>query len=130
MIKNNDETTVKCRINKNIKENVAEVLKANDYTFSDVIRLLFIYVVENRKVPFTVTSVQETDLVDDAIVRCRINREIKNAALDVLQENGDTFSHVIRMLFTYIAEYKEIPFAVKSELEAEIKNVEQFKDGQ
>ena len=63
-------------------------------------------------------------MLNDAIVRARVNEEIKEEATVVLSEIGLTLSDAFRMLVIRIAREKELPF---EPLVPNIKTIEAIK---
>ncbi|QGT78157.1 type II toxin-antitoxin system RelB/DinJ family antitoxin [Guyparkeria halophila] len=65
----------------------------------------------------------------DAYVRARIDGETKKRAVAALDDMGLSVSDAIRMLMQYIADEKQLPFAVKTPNNRTIRAMNELEEG-
>lgn len=110
------EKYVSYTINKETKKEAEKIIRKLGFTPSSVINLLYVEIIENRKVPFDITQHNKGKKVR---YMCRIEKKVKKDAEKIIKESGLTPTSLFNIFYKEIIQRQGLPFEVKLQLNNE-----------
>lgn len=107
-VKKNLDDQIQVRISPEMKEKGGQILKSLGLEHASFVRMAYTQLVKKNKLPFSKANFDEGALTELLLVR--VDSEIKNKGLMILEELGINNADFVRMAYYHLIRLKKLPF--------------------